>query len=297
MRLRYLVPVAVLLLSACSSRIQLAYHQLDWLLPYYLETYMELSDEQSSYLEQEVEELLAWHCSTQLTVYAELLREVDADLQAGRMTRARLEDYNRRIQRLWRQILQQAGPAIATLLATASEKQLEELFHGFRERHEDWLSGFNEQTDAERRREYAERMTRELERWFGPLQSSQQQAVLAWSAAFTPLGRDGLQMRRRWQARLAELVAQRDAAAQFRNGLEALFLNPQALRTPVYQQRLDHNRTVTIDLLLAIGRQLDPGQRRHLAHEAASVAQDFEQLACNPDQQESPERITLFRAR
>ena len=297
MRLRFVVPVAVLLLSACSSRIQLAYHQLDWLLPYYLETYMELSDEQSSYLEREVEELLAWHCGTQLIVYADLLREVDADLQAGRMTRARLADFNRRIQGLWRQILRQAAPTITTLLAGASEQQLEELFRGFREKNADWLSGFNEQTDAERRREYAERMTRELERWFGPLQASQQQAVLAWSAAFTPLGREGLQMRRRWQARLAELVAQRDAAAEFRSGVEALLLNPQALRTPVYQQRLDHNRAVTIDLLHAIGSRLDPGQHRHLAHEAASVARDFEQLACKPDTQEAPERITLFRVR
>ena len=139
MRFRFVVPVAVLLLSACSSRVQLAYHQLDWLLPYYLETYMELSDEQSSYLDRQVEELLAWHCSTQLTVYAQLLREMDADLQAGRMTHARLEDYNRRIHRLWRQILRQAGPTIASLLATAGEEQLEALFRGFREKNEEWL--------------------------------------------------------------------------------------------------------------------------------------------------------------
>ena len=297
-RLKSLVYVAfLLLLTGCSSRIQLAYHQLDWLLPYYLETYVELSDEQSSYLEQQVEELLAWHCSTQLTSYADLLREVDSDFQASRMTMARLEDYNQRIQQLWRQILRQAGPTVAALIATASQAQLEELFSGLREKNAEWLSEFSAQTDAELRQEYHKRMTRELERWFRPLQPTQQQAVIAWSAAFTPLGMEGLQMRQRWQARLSELAARRHAAAEFNAGMEALFINLEALRTPVYQQRLDHNRKVTIVLMHEIGKQLDREQRRHLAHEVASVAQDFDQLACNRDERESPLKTRVSRVR
>ena len=96
-----LVAFVVGLLAACS-RVQLVYNQLDWLLPYYVETYIDLSDEQGAYLERQVETLLTWHCSTQVSAYADLLREANTDFQQGRMSPERLESYSARLESYWR---------------------------------------------------------------------------------------------------------------------------------------------------------------------------------------------------
>lgn len=273
----------VLAISGCS-RVQLAYYQLDWVIPYYLQSYVELSDEQNTYLEQQVEDLLAWHCSTQLTAYADLLRSANTSFQEGRMSRAQLHDYSTQIKMRWEAIMQQASPAIANLLMTASDRQVEELFAGFTKRNQDWLDEYNEQTVESRQDDYRQRMSDELERWFGPLQSKQQQALAVWSEQFEPLGIEGLQNRERWQARLRLLLAQRDNKPAFYAGIEELFLQPEALRSNAYQKRLEYNKNVTIELLYIIGKQLNDEQRSHIAQQALSYAEDFDQLACQPKQ-------------
>ena len=266
-------------LTACS-RVQLVYNQLDWLLPYYLETYMELSDEQSAYLERQVGELLIWHCSTQLTAYADLLREANTDFQLGHMTPERLGNYSARVESYWRQIAHQASPTIAGLLLEASDEQLEELFYEFEKRNNEWLAEYRETTNKELHEDYQRRMTKELERWFGPLSATQQQAVLEWSEGFVPLAEEGLKMRQRWQARLRELVSQRDDVPVFRAGITELVVNPAVMRTPVYQARLEYNHRTTIALVHRVGAELTEEQRQHLAHQTTSLAQDFDQLAC-----------------
>ncbi len=271
------------LLAGCS-RTQFVYNQLDWLLPYYLETYMELSDQQSSYLEQQVEKLLAWHCSTQVGAYAELLRTASTDFRNNRMTTEKLEDYSNRVELFWKDILLQASPAIAGLLLDADEAQLRELFENFQERNQEWLAEYRDTTPEEMREDYTERMERELERWFGPLQPAQQQAVLEWVDHFRPLGMEGLQTRKVWQSRLQELVSHRDDKAAFQAGIHELFSSPETYRPAAYQKRLDYNRKQTVELVYHVGSQLNAEQRNHLEHHAESVARDFDTLSCDGEE-------------
>ena len=195
------VTILVALLAGCN-RVQLVYSQLDWLIPYYLGTFIELSEQQRPLFDRRVAAFLKWHCGTQLTEYADLLRAADTDFHAGTMTRARLEAYGNRLESFWLEIMREASPAMAETLLSASDAQIDDLFAVFEERNETWLAEFEAETDAERRKVYRERVTEELERWFGPLEKAQQQAVLLWSESFQPLGVEGLRLRQRWQGRL-----------------------------------------------------------------------------------------------
>ncbi len=271
-----------LLLSGCS-RIQFAYNQLDWFLPLYLQSYMELSDAQSAYVKEHVKNFLSWHCSTQLPAYARLIRDAANSSQAGHIERAELERYNQRIENFWASIIKQAGPAISEVLSNASDKQLEELFNGFEEGNREWLAKFQEQTAEELRNDYLERMTGELERWFGPLNRIQQQAVTRWSHQFSPLGIEGLSARVRWQSRLRALLEQRENLPFFNAAFEELVINPGMLGSSAYQNRLDNNREVTIDLLYLVINNLGETQRKHLGNRAESIARDIDKLVCTGD--------------
>lgn len=273
------VTVLVALLAGCN-RVQLVYSQLDWLIPYYLGTYVELSEQQRPLFDKRVAAFLKWHCGTQLTGYADLLRTADADFQAGTMTRARVEAYGSRLESFWLEIMREASPAMAEMLLSASDAQIDDLFAVFKERNEAWLAAFEKETDEERRKVYRERVTEELERWFGPLGKAQQRAVLEWSERFQTPGLEGLRTRQRWQGRLRELVDHRDDQAAFYKGIDELLTNPGALRSQAIRDLYANNRRTIIELLYEIGNHLSEEQRRHLANETSSIAGDLEELAC-----------------
>ncbi len=271
-----------LLLSACS-RIQLAYNNLDWLLPEYLGSYMPLSDDQDSMLDARVEHFLHWHCSTQVASYAQLFRDVDRRFRSDDLTRAELETFNDRVQQAWAGILRQGSPAIGDILLTANQTQIKELFDGFETTNREWLEEFEATSDETLRDDYRERMDKELQRWFGELDEGQEKILVVWSRRFQPLGLEGLEVRRRWQSRLREIVNDRDDPEVFQRELADLLINPGALRTPLYQQRLDHNRDVTIDMIYGIVRQLSDAQKHQLKRQVEAVAGDFDDLACNAE--------------
>lgn len=279
----------VVLISGCS-RVQFAYNQLDWLIPYYVETHIELTDSQDAYLEQRVDALLEWHCSSHLEDYAELLRSANADFQHGTMTEQKLRDILDQVGQYWKEIKQQASPAIAHLLYTSNESQADELFNNFTVQYSEWMEWFEEQTDEELHLDYQKNMTKELERWFGPLQAAQQQAVVDWSTNFEPLGLEGLNARYRWQESLRDLMENKGDIGSFNAGVEQLFVNPEMIYTGEYDRRIEHNTKISIELVLVVAEKLDAGQRKHLASMVESVSNDFDQLACaaaNAQQQTS----------
>ena len=204
------------------------------------------------------------------------------------MTVETLADYSNSVELFWKDILLQATPAITGLLLDADDEQLRELFDSFQERNQEWLAGYRDTTPQELHEDYTKRMQRELERWFGPLQPTQQQAVLEWADQFRPLGLEGLQTRKAWQSRLQELLSHRDDRAAFKAGIHELFSSPETYRPEAYQKRLDNNREQTIELVHRVGSQLDTKQRNHLEHKAESVASDFDALSCDSEGTAAP---------
>lgn len=276
------IMVLLVILTGCS-RVQFAYNQLDWLIPDYLEAYVNFSDQQRVMVDEKVGALLNWHCSTQLGTYAEWVRSANADFQAKSMTKERLREHTAQLEGYWRAITRRASPAIADLLLTVSDEQIEELFVVFMEKNAEWREEFEAETDEERRQRYRERMTEELERWFGPLNRSQQRAVLEWSGRVTPVGLVGLESRRRWQANLRDAIDGRADETAFDKGIEVLFVTPRALRASALQNRYDDNRALALELIHQIATHMDDEQRNHLANQAESVARDFDDLVCVPE--------------
>jgi hypothetical protein len=65
-RLRPLVLLAALLLLAACSRLDLAYRNLDLVIPWWIGNYVSLEPSQKAWLEPRLQRHLAWHCRTQL---------------------------------------------------------------------------------------------------------------------------------------------------------------------------------------------------------------------------------------
>jgi hypothetical protein len=129
--------IILLLLGVVGCGLRMTYPNLDWLIPWYVADYISLNQEQRSLLEKRLMPALDWHCHTQLPVYAHMLKALANDLDdPGRLLSVeRLHAYAEQLNRRWRDIKIQIGPEMAEILASASDKQIAELFENVEQRN------------------------------------------------------------------------------------------------------------------------------------------------------------------
>lgn len=279
MRRAWLGVALALGLSGCSS-VQVAYHQLDWVIPLYVRGYVSLTTDQRQQLDQGLAELQRWHCSTALPAYADWLRTANAEIQAGGVTAARVEHYISRLQGFWKDLMHRVGQGSADIAITATDAQVEEFFQRLDRDNAKYRAESVDPPLAEMQQVHAQRMETQLERWIGELSPAQQRLVSDWGDYFVPIGAERLGARERWQGELRRLLQQRTDSPGFRQDLNRLLVQPERYWTAGYRQKIETNRTLTANLLAAIGATLTPEQRLHLAQRAGSWARDFDRLAC-----------------
>ncbi len=269
-------------LTGCGPR--LVYHHLDWLIPWYVSDYISLDSEQQNLLDERLAKHLDWHCRTQLTVYAMTLRALGRDLSspADPVSEATLQAYHRKIIIFWKELLQQIGPDLTTILATASDAQIEELFANLEKQNQKFRRKFVELPPDELNRKRQDRMIKRLEYWLSGLNSEQKQAVADWSMQLAPIARQWIQNREMIQAKAHSLLARRLENPAFRSDLQALIMHPERMRPVDYQRKIDINTNITISLLVRLNQMLTRDQRAHLLKRIEALATDFDTLSCDP---------------
>jgi len=277
----WLIAVSAAVLVACSG-VKLAYNQLDWYVPHYVEGYVDLDGAQNRMLKDYTAQLLNWHCGTQLARYAGSLRDMNRDFQNGHVTQARLAAHYHQVFEYWQAIKSEAAPHVAALLATATNAQIEELFASFDRENRKFKAEFVERPEADRRKAAAKTMRENLERWIGDLTPTQREALAAWSANIVLNAPDRLAFRQRWQAALRGALDHRDDARRFTATVQTLVAHPERYWDESYASKNERLREQILELLVTIGATLTPPQREHLARRTDRWVADFEQLACAP---------------
>ena len=282
--------IAVVLVS-CGPR--LVYPHLDWLIPWYLSDYISLDSDQKSMLGDRLSKLLDWHCRTQLPAYATTLRELRQDLarHSGQLNPAMLQAYSARLTVLWKELLQQIGPDITAILATATDAQIDELFVNLEKQNQKFKKEYVDLPPDELVQNRAERMVKRAKYLISKLNAEQKQAVTDWSSQLTPIAEDWLQNRRVVQAGARRLIASRHTEPGFKAAMQEFIINPERMRFADYQRKIDINTTVTINFLVKLDRLLTTEQRSYLLDRLDSLAADFDALArsCNPATTPKPE--------
>ncbi len=280
MYLRLLMVILIISISGCS-RIKITYQQLDWLIPYYVDSYISLTTQQNQYLDSQLQSVLQWHCNGQLEEYAKLLRLTEQRLQSGAMTREQFVQFADQFKQYWQLIMRQLNPAVVTILLQADQQQLKGLFSQLDEDNREWYEDYRQLSQSELDDDYFETMHEMLEFWIGSVNERQAIEIQSWVKEFKPLGETGYIMRRIWQLRLQELTRNREDKKAFKAGIEQLFIHPRQIRTKDYQKLLDHNQKVTIDLMVIISRSMNDDQKQFLHDKVHLIASDFEDLACH----------------
>ena len=267
-----------LALTACN-RVGLAYRNLDVIIPWTLNDYLDMNAGQKDWFNDKLKEHLAWHCTTQLPGYLNWLDRLQQMVDDNQVTDAALKARTAEAKEAIAETARIITPSAIELLQGLDDLQVKEmndaLAKDLRKRQDEYLKP----PLAQQIKDRADRMRKRLDAWIGPLSATQQQRVTDWSTALGNQNEAWIGNRAHWQAQFIDAVQQRKGEG-FPKKIEQLLVNRESLWTPEYREAYAQTEAAARSLLVDLMAQSTPQQRLKLTQKIDSVRSDFKALKC-----------------
>ncbi|NKQ09918.1 DUF6279 family lipoprotein [Pseudomonas sp. SST3] len=274
-----LLLVALAVLMAGCSRMNLAYRNLDLLIPWSLNDYLDMNREQEQRFRAQLREHLSWHCRTQLPEYLANIERLQRQVREGNVDEAALRGHYRDVKQAIHTVAVEITPTTTQLLRDLDDEQVRELDAALeddrREREEKYLKP----PLAEQIRDRSERMRERAEQWLGSTSAAQRQRILQWAHALGAQNQLWLDNRVQWQRALSEAVNERHEA-DFAQRVEKLLQDRESFWTADYRAAFARTEQAAIDLVGDLYAMSDTGQRRHLDEQLEDLRKDLSSLDC-----------------
>ncbi|AMN82155.1 DUF6279 family lipoprotein [Pseudomonas azotoformans] len=279
-RLKLLVVLLTLsLVLAGCNRVGLAYRNLDVIIPWTLNDYLDMNAGQKSWFNDKLKEHLAWHCTTQLPGYLDWLDRLQRMADDNQVTDAALQARTTEAKQAIDDVAREITPSAIELLQGLDDQQVKEmsdaLAKDLRKRQDEYLKP----PLAQQIKERAERMNKRLDAWIGPLSASQQNRVTAWSIALGEQNQEWIGNRARWQAQFIDAVQQRKNA-DFPQKMQQLLVDRESLWTPQYRSAYAQTEAAARGLIVDVMAESTVQQRQKLTQKIDKVRSDFQALKC-----------------
>ena len=267
-----------LALTACN-RVDLAYRNLDVIIPWTLNDYLDMNSEQKSWFNQRLQQHLSWHCSTQLPGYLDWLDRVRGMVADGQVTDQALQQRTREAREAIGRVAEEITPSATELLRGMSDTQVAQMREAFRDDISERQKKYVDTPLPKQIARRSERMEKRLTPWFGELSAAQKQRVQAWSTALGDQNREWIANRAHWQQQLLLAMNQRNDAS-FEPRLATLLQRKESLWTPEYRSAFQNTEQQARSLLVDLVQLSTPQQRRFLQEKLGKVRTDFGELKC-----------------
>lgn len=270
--------MALSLLFGCT-RMDLAYRNLDLIIPWSLNDYLGLNSVQKDWLNARLKQHLSWHCSTQLPGYLGWLDRLQQMVETRQVTQAELQLRTNEAKDAISQISRQITPSAVELLAQLDDKQVQEMQEAFAKDMRKHEKEFLDESLTVQIDERAERMEKRLSPWIGKLTPAQLDRVKSWSSSLGEQNRAWLDNRAHWQALFVKTVQERHSA-DFAERIGKLLQDRHTFWTPEYRVAYEHTEQATIALLVDVVAANTPAQQQRLLQKIADMREDFTNLNC-----------------
>jgi len=261
-----LVLLMALMLGGCSM-VRLGYSQLPDISYWWVDSYLDLNEAQSTTLRHDLQALHRWHRTQELPAVAQILATLQAqasqDTTPERLCRV-AQDIRTRLQA----VMTQAEPGAVTLATRLTPEQLQHLQRQLEKRQQKWREDWLDGTPAERLDRRAERLIDRSETFYGKLDASQRAQLRAsvQGSTFDP-GLAYTEMLRRQQDLLGTLqtVTRTSPSAprvqdEIHQLMQRLFKSPNA----AYQAQADQWARDSCHTLAALHNSSSAAQRQRL---------------------------------
>ena len=263
----------MLLLTGCSGTT-FVYNRLDFLIPWYMGKYVDLTRLQKELLDEQLEPFLRWHRYDELPAYLHILEQIEAALDDG-VTPDQIALIVVEIEAAGLRIERSGLEWMIVLGEDLTDKQMAEFIANLREKQEEYEEEYLPRDDDEFHEEAYENLKDSLQDYMGRLDWGQR-GILEESVAQLQRS-DGAWLRERaaWLDRL-EVILQREEGWQ--QALRDSLANRDQTTSPEYQAIYEHNAAVIFEALAKVLSSRTEQQDRRLRRKLSSLREDLETL-------------------
>ncbi|AEF56187.1 DUF6279 family lipoprotein [Marinomonas posidonica] len=256
-----LVLLLSLLLSACSSSF--VYNNLDWLLYWYVDDYIELTAEQKALLDERIDSWHAWHRSVELKTYRTQLNTLRAQLQKGTLDQKQWLQVFNEVQQSVQRLRDKIAPELAVLAPQLSTSQLEDFLSEWQKNREERQSRVAAESKEERLADRQEDLTERVEENIGKLTPEQRQILQRYVPQFMSTFELRMAYQTRLQKTIKDLFVNKNSP-QFPQQLSDIITNPEQYKTPQHKAASEHNKALYAQMLADLNTSLTEEQQQTL---------------------------------
>jgi len=286
MQIRQAIGRATIIMLACAvlvgcSRMNLAYRNLDLLIPWTLNDYLDMNREQQTRFREQLRQHISWHCRTQLPGYLDLIERLQVEVQQGALDEPALRAHSHEAQQAIQAIALEITPTTVQLLRDLTDRQVRELEEQFEEDRREREKKYLQPPPEEQVRQRAERMQERVEQWIGSTNAMQRQRILEWAHVLGEQNRLWINNRSQWQRALVDAIRDRQQPG-FDQRIASLLQDREVYWTEAYRAAFPRIEQATLDLIADLYERADAPQRRHLDEKLQDMRRDLGSLDCLP---------------
>lgn len=290
-----IVLALALTLAGCSAW-RLGYQNADSFSYWWLNRYVNFNDDQSPWVKEELTKFFAWHRSTQLPEYAQMLERAQTRLASGKAIHdADIERDMAQMKVYALRSSEHALPALSRLALSLSPKQIDNIARRFETNNEKFRKEHLRSSQEDQLQQRYEKVMKHAEYWFGDFNKAQRVRIRAASDA-RPLD-NALwlaERQRRQQALLALLrkIQKEKPSAEATQQMLRAYIE-RVLENFSYEEHkafFDGARSGTVQMTTAIVNMADGEQKTHARKRLQKVIEDGYALAGR----EVPQRVSMW---
>ncbi|MFT4938714.1 MAG: hypothetical protein ACI88A_001743 [Paraglaciecola sp.] len=275
-KLFLIVLISFTLLGGCTSKF--AYNNIDWLLYWYMDDYIEVDKNQKRVFDKQLDSWLAWHRANELPKYKNHLLQIQSQLQNGAIADEQWTAHFDFAVEHWYRLRDKLTPDLVATAGQLSEQQINALFEKLEEENVEREEKRAELSVAERIAENIEDLQDRIKDWIGHLSVEQKDIIAVKSAELESNFEDWMVYRRSIQDRAKILLLKRNENVNFAKEFLDLINQPETYKSQSFVDRSERNKLVSADLLAQISGNLSAKQLKKLNKEIQALIEDIDDL-------------------
>lgn len=276
---KYWMVLGFLLVTGCSSK--LAYNNLDWLIYWYMDDYVELNDSQEAIFDIKLEGWIDWHREEQLALYLAQLEQITQDIEQNKLNKAVIANHLNQANQHVMTLRSKIAPELAELASRLSDDQVIYLFAAIQKennKEQEELDEYNLLSESERLKKVIENFEEDFEENLGNLTDEQKTLIANAAPRFARTRENWLEYRKTMQNEARRLFASRQNTEVFQQKLTHLLTHPDDYRTEEYLARRKANREAYLSLADELVQTMTAKQKSHLLKRLNDIIDDINSL-------------------
>jgi hypothetical protein len=273
-----LATALLLLLQACSSTT-FVYNRLDFIVPWYLDDYVDLNRQQKASLDGLLTPFLYWHRTEELPRYVEILAEIERDLDT-QVTPKMIGQTFSEVESAWLRLEEEAINWMLALGVELSDEQINAFLAVLQEQQEEYENEYLGRTGQAYQEDSYDNFVDGLQDYMGRLDKGQRASLREASAQLRRMDALWLDERAVW---LANLAAALEREPGWQQQLRAMKAAREENYSPAYREMYAHNMAVVEVAIAKVLNSRTQKQDRRLRSKIKDLRQDLEALSAPTD--------------